>query len=417
MKVLLYTLNYYPELTGIGKYNAEMAEYFVNKGDRVEVICATPYYPEWKIHNGYSAFKFTSNIENGVKVTRCPLYVPKGRVTTIKRLLHLLSFAITSSLALMYRARSNWDIIILTQPTLFCAPATLLYSKIVGSKAMMHVQDFEVEAFVGLDMLGGKLLNGIARSFESWVMCKFCAVSSISYRMLELAEEKGVKRKSLIYFPNWSDVEFVTPSVDGSDLKRRWGFEDSDIIVLYSGNIGSKQGLEVVLDAAKYFSSNISIKFVFVGSGVSCALLKQMAEKMKLPNVFFRALQPWAIVPEMLALADIHLVVQRQGVADFVLPSKLTNILSAGGHALITTDLHSELNRIADEHPGIYTCVEPENVNAFVVGIEQLLNKNLVEYNYVARCFAEEYLSKDKVLNRFFKETRMLIDNDIPSVD
>jgi len=114
-------------------------------------------------------------------------------------------------------------------------------------------------------------------------------------------------------------------------------------------------------------------------------------------------------VPQMLALATIHLVVQKKGAADAVLPSKLTNILSAGGHALVTAEQNTELGKIADNHPGIFTCVEPENTEAFIGGINQLLEQNAVSHNLVAREFAEQYLAKDKILDQFVSDVEHLI--------
>ena len=116
---------------------------------------------------------------------------------------------------------------------------------------------------------------------------------------------------------------------------------------MYAGNIGQKQGLEIMLDLAQNYAGNKHTKFVLVGAGVYVDTLKSMAKKQNITNLFFKPLQAWSRVPEMLALADIHLVIQKKGAADAVLPSKLTNILSAGGHALVTAESHTELGKIA----------------------------------------------------------------------
>ena len=102
MKLLLASLNFAPELTGIGKYNGEMAPWFVLQGDDVSVLCAPPYYPEWQVHSGFNGKRFATSVENGVSVTRCPTYVP-AQPTTVKRLVHLASFAFSSGVALFGR--------------------------------------------------------------------------------------------------------------------------------------------------------------------------------------------------------------------------------------------------------------------------------------------------------------------------
>jgi colanic acid biosynthesis glycosyl transferase WcaI len=407
MKILLNSLNYAPELTGIGKYNDEMCQAFVAKGMDVTAIVAPPYYPEWKVSPGYSKYWYKKNNVDGVKLVRCPLYVPND-VTTIKRFVHLCSFAFTAALAMATQLFNRPNVVMLVQPTLFCAPFALIFAKLIGAKTIMHIQDFEVDAMFGLGMAREGRITSVIKRLESWLLNRFDAISTISYSMIEIVKAKGVDERKIIYFPNWSDIDFVTPSSVGSTLKKEWGFKASDKVILYAGNIGYKQGLEIVLDAAQHFKTQTDIKFVFVGTGGYASTLQGLAVKQELNNIFFKPLQPWEVVPQMLALADIHLVVQRKGAADAVLPSKLTNILSAGGHALVTAERQTELGTIAEKHVGIFHCVEPENVTAFINGITHLLNQDLTTHNIVARKFAELNLAKDKILAQFIENLAVL---------
>lgn len=415
MKFILNSLNYSPELTGIGKYNGEMCPELVKRGVDVSAVVAPPYYPEWEVHKGFSGWLYKTEHKEGVNVIRCPLYVPKN-VSTIKRLIHLSTFAMSSAFALLTQLFKKPDVVFLVQPTLFCAPCVLLFCKLTGAKAIMHIQDYEIDAMFGLGMMGegDSKITSFIKSVESWLMKRFDAVSTISYSMIENAVAKGVQRDNIIYFPNWSDTEFVTPETDGSALKKEWGFSETDKIILYAGNIGKKQGLEVVLMAAKHFEALNELKFVFVGAGAHVETLKAQADKLALTNVYFLPLQPWELVPQMLALADIHLVVQKKGAADAVLPSKLSNILSAGGHALVTAEPATELGKLADKYPGIYHCVEPENSHEFIEGLTLLLTENDAKpntenHNVVARTFANEFLVKDNILDTFLLDVEALV--------
>lgn len=408
MKFVLNSINYSPELTGIGKYNGEMGPELVKRGLQVDVIVAPPYYPAWKVNDGYVNGWFSKSSEQGVVIRRCPLYVPT-QVTTVKRILHLASFALTSGLALLGQAFRKPDVIFLVQPTLFCAPIVLLVGKLTGAKTIMHIQDFEVDAMFGLGMMTEGKLARLVRLVERWLIKRFDAVSSISLSMLENAKHKGVAEEKLILFPNWSDTDFVTPETSGQQLKQEWGFAPTDKIVLYAGNIGKKQGLEIVLEAAQQYIDEPSVKFVFVGAGAHVDELKNIAHNQHLSNVYFLPLQPWEKVPQMLALADIHLVVQKKGAADAVLPSKLTNILSAGGHALVTAESNTELGRLAIKFEGIYQCAEPENLLSFTQELSSMLTKDLRQRNSIARRYAEEYLAKDKVLDKFVEDLNKLI--------
>ena len=145
MNFILISLNYSPELTGIGKYNGEMSPWFFLQGDDVSVLCAPPYYPEWQVHSGFSGKRFSTSVENGVSVTRCPTYVPAQPIT-VKRLVHLASFAFSSSAALFSRLLKKPDVVLVVEPTLFCVPSVLLFCKLTGAKAVLHIQDYEVDA-------------------------------------------------------------------------------------------------------------------------------------------------------------------------------------------------------------------------------------------------------------------------------
>ncbi|GAA6173646.1 colanic acid biosynthesis fucosyltransferase WcaI [Colwellia sp. KU-HH00111] len=412
MKFLLYSLNYSPELTGIGKYNGEMISALSEMGVEAHVLTAQPYYPEWKIHKNFKN-KWTKSLDENTTVYRCPLYVP-NKISFLKRILHLVSFSLSSAMRLCTLFKLKPDVLFIVQPTLFCVPAALLYCKIIGAKSIMHIQDYELDAMFGLGLLGEKnaqkgFLASFAKKIESWLMAKFDAISTISYSMIDIAKEKGVAEEKLIFFPNWSDTQFVTPNTCGNTLKKDWGFEDSDKIVLYAGNIGKKQGLEIVLTAAKQYMANTRIKFVLVGDGVHLASLQNLARQLQLDNLYFKPLLPWSRVPEMLALADVHLVIQNKGVADAVLPSKLTNILSAGGHALVAAEQNTELGKLAVKHVGIYTLIEPEDISALKIALDKLLSMDTTIHNSIARKFAEQHLGKDKILSKFYEDLKQLV--------
>ncbi|MDP7187812.1 MAG: glycosyltransferase WbuB [Candidatus Poseidoniia archaeon] len=412
MKLTLVSLNYSPELTGIGKYNGEMAPWLADQGADVSVICAPPYYPEWQVHKGFSGVWYSVAEQDGVQVIRCPLYVPKTP-TTLKRLLHLASFSISSSLALFKGIFRKPEVVIVVEPTLFVVPSVLLFCKVTGAKSVLHIQDYEVDAMFGLGM-GGKpsgLLSRFAFGVERWLMGKFDAVSTISLSMMDKAREKGVSDDKLIFFPNWSNTDFVNPDVDGSALRDSWGVKESEKVVLYAGNIGAKQGLELVIGTAKRYISRTEVKFFVVGAGAYVKQLQALSYDAGLTNIEFKPLQAWEDVPAMLSMADVHLVVQRKGAADSVLPSKLTNILSAGGNAVVTAESDTELGRLAEQYPGIYSCVGPEDIDAFCKGLDVELGNTGT--NTVARKYAEENLNKDAILSRFREDLLNLVNEEI----
>jgi colanic acid biosynthesis glycosyl transferase WcaI len=142
--------------------------------------------------------------------------------------------------------------------------------------------------------------------------------------------------------------------------------------------------------------------FLLVGEGSAKELLVERAYKLGLRNVVFKPPQPPEDLPALLALGDVHLVIQKRGAGDAVMPSKLTGILAAGGTAIITADAETELGRLVIDNPGIAVLVPPENRARLQEALLAAL-KNKGEspgINLVARKYAERYLAADVVLSQ-----------------
>ncbi|MFN3355608.1 MAG: glycosyltransferase WbuB [Pseudomonas sp.] len=401
MKILLYGINYSPELTGIGKYSGEQARWLARQGHAVRVVTAPPYYPHWQVGEGYSAWRYRTEQDDGVTVIRCPLYVPR-QPSALTRVLHLSSFAASSLLAVLGQVRWKPDLVILVVPTLFCAPQALLLARLCGARSVLHIQDYEVDAMFGLGIGAGSRLRRLALGLERWLLRRFDRVSTISSGMLDKARDKGVHSKRLLFFPNWSETARFRQVPRNLALLQRLGVAPGTRVLLYAGNIGEKQGLELILDAAKAHLHRPELVFLIVGQGTGKARLLERVNRDGLRNVLFAPLQAYEDLPALLASVDGHLVIQKRGVADSVLPSKLTNILAVGGHAIITADPDTTLGRLCSEHPGIAVLVEPESVAALNAGIERVLA--LPARNEVALNYAREFLDKERILQRFMAQ-------------
>lgn len=404
LKILIVGLNYAPELTGIGKYTGEMAAWFASKGHDVKVITAPPYYPEWQVKEGYSSWTYRVESMQGVSVIRCPIYVPRN-ITTVKRLLHLLSFSVSILPVLLWQCFWRPAVVINPVPSLFSSPLVLFMAWISQAKSVLHIQDFEVDAMLGLGMGSGRVAK-LAKWFERFVLSRFDLVSTISKAMAKNAESKGVAPERLVLFPNWSDLSKFETAERNAQLRCRFNVSDQEKMILYSGNIGEKQGLETVVEVAR-LAQDKPYKFVVVGQGGGRQALEQLVLDKKLSNIAFFPLQPLDDLPDMLASADCHLVVQRKGAADAVLPSKLTNILAAGGNAVITAEPETELGYLCAEFDGIAELVEPESVDALANGIAAVVEKH--SPNEVAKEYAARYLDKQQILTDFQQRCSELV--------
>ena len=343
-RILILGLNFSPELTGIGRFTGEMALYLAGQGIRVRAITTPPYYPYWKIQPGYSGWQYRWEQIEGVEIIRCPLWVPKS-ITNRTRIPHLLSFAISSLPAMLLQASWKPDIVLCVIPTLFSAPAALLVARLCKAKAWLHIQDFELEAAFKLKMLPGiKRLYPLVHGLESGLLTHFDMVSTISERMLALCIDKGVSLRRIFLLPNWVDTQRIYPLVGSNPLRDELHLLDNQIIILYHGNMGRKQGLGILLDAADYLQKEVDIQFILCGEGVARSELEARAHE--LPNVRFLDVQPENRLNALVNLADIHVLPQLAGVADLVMPSKLTGMLASGKAVIATAHAHTEVGRI-----------------------------------------------------------------------
>lgn len=408
MKYLLYGINYSPELTGIGKYSGEMAVWLAEQGHEVRVVTAHPYYPDWKVFSGHCSWRYLKTHESGVTVIRCPIYVP-ARPTAITRLLHLVSFSISSAVALFANIGWRPDKVILVVPTLFCATQTLMYAKLTGASSLLHIQDFEIDAMFGLGICTRNSFRKFAYAAEARTLNAFDQISTISAGMMERARCKGVSNDRLSLFPNWSEIARFKGVPRSTELLRRLGVGPTKKVLMYSGNIGEKQGLETVIQAAERLAAREDLVFLIIGEGAGKRRLMESVRLKRLSNVLFAPLQSYDNLPLLLASADCHLVIQRRGAADSVLPSKLTNILAVGGNAVITADPTTTLGMLCLANPGIGALVEPECALALIDGIERCLTMPVP--NPIAITYAETFLDKDLILTRF------VAGHAIPSVE
>jgi colanic acid biosynthesis glycosyl transferase WcaI len=405
LRLLIYGLNYAPEHTGVGKYTGEMADWLQGRGHQVRVVTTPPYYPAWRVGAGYRAWSYRRESLHGVDVFRCPLWVP-GDPTGFNRLLHLLTFAVSSIPVMVRQIFWRPDRIFVIEPTLFCAPWALVTARLANAKAWLHIQDFEAEAFFGLGFSSGGFVKKCVNAVEGWLIRRFDRVSSISRQMVARLSGFGIPEDRTTIFPNWVDTERIRPGIRGRAFREEWGLGPDRRIVLYAGSMGKKQGLEMVLETARVLQNDDpDTLFLLVGEGSAKEGLVQRAREHGLRNVVFKPPQPPEDFPALLTLANVHLVVQKKGVAEAFMPSKLTGILAVGGTAIITADEDTELGRLVKNNPGIAVLVPPENQRLFQEALRTELSKsrNGGGINPVARKYAERYLATDAILSQFEK--------------
>lgn len=422
LDILILGLNFSPELTGIGKYTGEMAAWLSARGHRVRVVTAPPYYPAWRIAEEYEGKGYLRE-GGGIRgdgsgeplVFRCPLYVP-AKATGLKRVRHLLSFALSALPVLLREVlapEGNMpDVIWTVEPTFFCAPFALLAARLSQSPAWLHVQDFEVDAAFDLGLLPAKgPVNTLAVLLEETFSQAFQRVSSISVRMVERSVKKGVNPSRIVLFPNWVDVDLIKPELPGAVNYFRQHLDlEEKVVFLYSGNMGNKQGLELLPLMANLLHDVEDVHFVICGEGAFRGRMEEMC--MRLPNVTLLPLQPLERLNDLLNCADVHLLPQRADAADLVMPSKLTGMLASGRPTLVTASAQTQVGGVvaggADGRSPCGFAVPAGDLVAATNAVRELAADPELRQRMGAnaRHYAMKNLGRDQVLCQFERDLK-----------
>lgn len=408
-RVLFIGGNFSPEPIGIGKYNGEMIDWLACQGYDCTVITSYPYYPQWKVQQPYvkKAFWFKKEIayvkpfyEKAVQIYRCPQFVPETP-TGAKRMILDFSFCLTSFMILFKLLfHKKYDYVISVVPCFQIGILGIFYKFIRGGKFLYHIQDLQIDAARDLKMIKSSMLINVLFGVEKFILKQADVISSISEGMMDKIKTKC--NREIDFFPNWVDTKQFFPIVNKGALKQQYNFKSTDKVVLYSGAIGEKQGLEAILYTAKSLKHIRSLKFVLCGSGPYLKKLEVLKDNLRLENVVFIPTQPIEKLNEFLNMADIHLVIQKANASDLVMPSKLTTILAIGGVAVVTAPERSSLYKLITSHK-MGLVIEPESMQALTGIVMTSIFKDLDYYSTNARNYAEQYLSINRILPRFFQ--------------
>lgn len=397
LRLLIHGINYAPEFVGIGRYTGELGAWLAARGHAVTVITAPPYYPEWRVPAAYLRPAWRRERLGGVEVLRAPLYTP-ARVTGPGRLLHELSFGAACLAWWPTLWTRSWDAVLAVCPLLQSGVIPALLARRQRIPFIFHVQDLQIDAARELDIIRQPLLFPLLEVLERFLFSRAQAVTTISRAMAARLRAKGVEPERIHLLPNWADLENIKPGRRRNALRRELGLAD-EILVLYAGNMGEKQGLEVILEAAALTRHHPDIRYILVGDGAARPRLLDRARRLALETVRFLPLQSPDRFPLLLAAADIHLVVQKHKASDLVMPSKLGNILAAGRPFIATAAPDTELGRVTlESRAGVL--VPPEDAASLAHAVSNLARQpdTRRKMGLAARKFAQARLGRDKIL-------------------
>ncbi|ARV62699.1 glycosyl transferase [Nostocales cyanobacterium HT-58-2] len=399
MRILIYSYNYHPEPIGIAPLMTELAEGLVKQGHQVRVITGMPNYPQREIYEEYRGKWYVTEQKNGVTIQRSYLRI-RSKPNLVDRLLLELSFVFTS----LPQALNGWrpDVILLTVPPLLVSlPATLL-GWLYNCPVILNVQDILPEAGVRVGLIKNKWMIRALEAVEQFAYRSAHTISVIADGFVENLVNKGVPEQKIVCIPNWVNVNFICPLPKKSNPFRNAYQLDNKFVVLYSGNIALTQGLETVIEAATSLRHIPEIVFVIAGEKRALKRLQADCQARGASNILLLPLVEREKLPELLAAADVSLVVQKRNVISFNMPSKIPLELASGRPIIASVPASGTAARAVRKSGGGIV-VAPESPEALADAIMDLYANpaKAAKLGHQGRQFAVERYSFEQALAEY----------------
>jgi colanic acid biosynthesis glycosyl transferase WcaI len=399
MHLLILGMNYAPESTGIGPYTSGLAEFLARQGHRVTVATAFPHYPQWRREAGYAHGRRFLHWEqrNGVAVHRGWVKIPHDR-STAQRVLYDSSFALSALFgALPARAV---DLILCISPPLQAALTAALLRPIHRAPVVLLVKDLVPDAATAVGMLRAGPALQLARILERYAYRQADGIIVIGEAFRANLLAKGVPPGRITCIPDWVDTERIRPLPRDNTFRQQQNIPPNRLVILHAGNMGAKQGLRSVIDAATLLHNDPDVQFLLVGDGNERSGLEALVRTRRLANVSFLPLQPEDAVSEMLAAADLLLLSQRPTVTDAVVPSKLLTYLAAGRPVLAAVAPGSTAARLVEASGGGIV-VPPDDPAALAGAIEQWRTDASAAMGQRGRRYVTDHYGRQRILGQY----------------
>ena len=401
MRVIVWGINYAPELTGIAPYNVALCEFLRAKGDDVEMVTTFAYYPAWRKREEDRHRLFRTNIINGVPVHRCWHFVPQ-HVSAWKRILHEATFVITSTMRVLSRKRA--DVYVIVSPPLLLGMAAWFVTRFKRAPVVFCVKDLQPDAAVGLGMLKTGWFTRALYWLEGFAYKHAARVVGISQEMLDAFRRKGVPENKLFLFPDGVVLPNAVEIPTRGKFREKCGFVPDEFLAIYSGNLGVKQGLHILLEAAELLAPPIRI--VLCGDGAERAGLEKSLQDRHLTNVTMLPLQSDEDYRRLLVDADVSLITQQSGSGNAFFPCKLLMTLAYSSPVVSVADEQSALARVIAKG-GFGKNIVPGKPEALAKTLRELAQdrQRLHEWGRAGRTYVERF-EQTRLLEEFAIQLR-----------
>jgi colanic acid biosynthesis glycosyl transferase WcaI len=334
-------------------------------GHEVHVVTSLPWYRTHAIEPGWKVRGYRRETTEWGSITRVNPFPGNDKRNLVRRAAGFVGFSALAGLASLRGGRV--DAVIAMSPPLTMGLTGWGTHLVRRGPLIFNIQDVFPDAAIETGAITNKAIIAMARRLERISYHRAAAVTVLSSDLRDnvAAKVRSSKRGDIRIIPNFVDTVAIRPLDRMTRLRRELGI-GSEIVVLYAGNVGFSQSLEMVVEAARTLPA---LTFLINGDGAARASLQHLAKDVS--NVRFSGYQPADRLPEVLATGDIHLVPLRAGLGRVSVPSKTYSILAAGRPVLAAIDADTEVPRILAESGGGIS-VPPDDLAALQVALRQL---------------------------------------------
>jgi len=419
MRILVLSVNYWPEETGIGPLTTWRCEYLASRAHDVTVCTTMPYYPQWRVCEPYKHAVWRRESHNSVNILRSWSWIPQ-HLTSAKRIVFEATFLAGNLIAALSAGKP--DLLLVESPPLGLALTAGFLKRFWGIPFVYDVMDLQPDAAADLGMLrDGMLMRSLYR-LEKFAYNQAALVSTLTEGMRRRILEKSIAPGKVTLFAARADSGLLQlqRGSGGQNFRRTHGLE-SKFVVLYTGNMGVKQGLDVILSSAQLSQDRPEIVYLFAGDGAVRRDVESRAAALGLANVKFLPVQPREQLFQMLAAADLCLITQQRSVADIVFPSRTATFMAAGCPIIASVNPGSAVAGIL-EKSGAGVVVPPEKPVPLFDAIVSLQHdsRKRSEMSEAGRRFAHEHWDENVILPKMESEllrvTRPDSDKDMDSI-
>lgn len=413
MRILVISLYYEPDrCQSNGPIIRALCDDWAAAGHDVTVLTSFPHYSCDAVWPEYRGRLWQRDRVGNVNVIRSYIFVPRRR-GALGRILNYLSFNLSSTLAGLFSGKH--EVIFVMSPPLTIGLTAYVLGLLKRIPFCYNLQDIWPEVAVKLGMLRGRRLIAFFERLEQFIYDKSRKIFAISDEFKQNLLGKGVPAEKIEVIPNFVDTTFVRPLSKQNTFAEAHGLTDS-FTVLYAGNIGLSQGLEVILDAAEQLRARRDITFLIVGQGSSRDQLLADAERRGLANVKFLPLQPEADVPWLYASCDVALIPLRRGITENSVPCKTYSIMASGKPYIAGVDEGSNVWKLTTQ-VDCGVCVSPENGAALADAVLRLQTDATAAQamGRNGRAYVERHFAREAITERYRLVLEALVnDRSVP---